>query len=116
MDSRENHENRIVLIAGWASVPILIGAYIALPQYIGPWYLLSNYTGGSHNADLVWAILGLAISLLSGALGYSLLHGRFSVRFRFVVGIFAFVLAGFWIAAVIAVQNLPADMPRPIYW
>ncbi len=116
MVTKKDLENRIVLIVGWAVIPILIGAYLALPQYIGPWYLMSNFTGGSHTADLIWNILGLGILLLSGALGYSLLHGRFSLRFRFAVGVFASVLAGFWFAAFIAIQKLPADMPRPIYW
>jgi hypothetical protein len=113
---KNNFDNRIVLVVGWASIPILTGAYLALPRYIGPWYLLSKFTGGAYYADLIWLILGLAILLLSGALGYSLLHRRFSRRLRLVVGAFAFISAGFWLAAFIAVQNLPAGMPRPIYW
>ena len=113
---KNSPENRIWLGVGWASIPILIAAYLALPQYLGPWYLLADYTGGPHIADLIWDVIGLAILLMSGALGYSLLHLRFSRRFRFVVGAFALILAGFWLAAFITVQNLPADMPRPIYW
>ncbi|WP_323800346.1 hypothetical protein [Parasphingorhabdus sp.] len=116
MTLKNNFENRIVLVVGWASIPILIAAYFSLPQYIGPWYLLSKFTGGPYYADLIWMILGLAILLMSGVLGYSLLHRRFSIRFRFVVGAFAFVLLGLWLAAFVTVQGLPADMPRPIYW
>ena len=116
MAQKNNFDNRIVLIVGWAAIPILIGAYLGLPRYIGPWYLLSKFTGGAHYADLIWMILGLAVLLLSGALGYSLLHRRFSHGFRFVVGAFAVVLAGFWLAAFVTVQGLPADIPRPIYW
>jgi hypothetical protein len=116
MGAENSSEKRTVLVLGWVIIPILIGAYFALPQYIGPWYLMSRFVGGSHNADFIWNIFGLAILLLSGALGYSLVHRRFSRRLRLVVGAFAFISAGFWLAAFIAVQNLPAGMPRPIYW
>lgn len=116
MGPENSSEKRTLLVLGWAIIPILIGAYFALPQYIGPWYLMSRFVGGSHNADFIWNMLGLAILLVSGALGYSLLHRRFGRRFRFIVGAFTIVLAGFWLLAFVTVQNLPADMPRPIYW
>lgn len=116
MGAENSSEKRTVLVLGWVIIPTMIGAYFALPQYIGPWYLMSGFVGGSHNADFIWNMFGLAILSLSGALGYSLLHRRFSRRFRFIVGAFATVLAGFWLVAYLAVQKLPADMPRPIFW